>query len=397
MDGSDTLKKRWIWAFSVIVLVAVGLTWGAIQFDQHSNSKKVSSVNTSHSKKIEGTSKPKKKSSSLVKDPPVHHSTLSLLAVGDVLIHDRVYNLTKTKHGYDFKPMLKAVKPYIQKADIAMVNQESMIGGEEIGLSSYPSFNSPYEVGDAIKDAGFDVVTMANNHTLDRGIPAIKNAIHYWDKLGITHTGSFLSEEDHDNIRVVERHGIKMAVLAYTYGTNGIPTPEGQDYLVNRINLPSMKKDIEQAKKVSDVLVIALHFGKEYEREPNGSQKKLVQQLADLGVDIIIGSHPHVLQPYDWVDGKSGKKTFVAYSLGNFLSGQDGHYKQIGGMLQLTINKTEQDGHSSINVTDPTFIPTYVTPHNYHVVLLKDAATYGLKVANQEYQDTMKHVGTAPN
>ena len=293
----------------------------------------------------------------------------TLAAAGDILIHDRVYNKAKTNDGYNFKPNLLNVKPLIQNADVAVANSESIIGGEDIGLSTYPGFNSPYEVGAALKDAGFDVVTMANNHTLDRGVPAITNAIHYWDKIGMLHTGSALSIPDQQKIATISRNHIVFSFMAYTYGTNGIPTPEGKDYLVNRINLPQIKADIKRAKKVSDVVVVALHFGKEYERMPNAEQKKLVKQLADAGADVILGSHPHVLQPVEWVQGQDGHKTFVAYSLGNFLSGQDdGIYKEIGGLLKLNVIKHVSGDNTSVVIQDPAFILTWVNPHGYKVM-----------------------------
>jgi len=316
----------------------------------------------------------------------------TLVAAGDILIHDTVYNAAKTGNSYNFKPMFQLVKPYISKADIAVANSESIIGGEGIGLSTYPTFNSPYEVGDAVKDAGFDVVTMANNHTLDRGEAAISNAIHYWDHIGMMHTGSFLNAASRNQTVTVNRNGIVFSFLAYTYGTNGLPTPKGKDYLVNRIDLPLMKKDIEAAKRQSDVIVVSLHFGTEYQREPNDSQKKLVKELADLGADIILGSHPHVLQPYGWVQGVNGHRTFVIYSLGNFISGQMGGYKQIGGLMQVTVEKTTTGDVKKIAVTHPAFFPTWVQPKTFKIVPLNEAGNYGLVQAPVVYQETMLHM-----
>ena len=319
-------------------------------------------------------------------------TSATLLAVGDILIHSSVYNAAKTPAGYDFKPMFKYVKPYISQADIAVANSESIIGGAQIGLSTYPIFNSPYEVGDALKDAGFDVVTMANNHTLDRGERGVTNAIHYWDKIGMVHTGSFLSEAERNRIVTVEKNGIVFSFLAYTYGTNGIPTPAGKSYLVNRIDLPLMERDIQAAKAQSDVVVVSLHFGTEYQRYPNENQKKLVKILANQGVDIILGSHPHVLQPYTWVEGKSGHKTFVIYSLGNFISGQMRDYKDIGGMLQLTVEKTNGIRGEKVVVTHPSFVPTWVQRRAFTVVPLKSAGNYGLAQAPLVYQEIMLHM-----
>jgi poly-gamma-glutamate capsule biosynthesis protein CapA/YwtB (metallophosphatase superfamily) len=320
------------------------------------------------------------------------HQSVTLLAVGDILIHDRVYEVAKKGKTYNFDSMFQAVKPYIQGADLAVANSESMIGGEAIGLSSYPSFNSPYEVGDAVKKAGFDVVTMANNHALDRGPKAVSNAVHYWDHLKIVHTGVFLSKKDQSKIRIVSKKGIRFAFLAYTFGTNGIPTPKGKSYLVNRINIPQIKSDVARAKKQADVVVVSLHFGTEYQHEPNATQTQLVKQLANTGVDVILGSHPHVLQPYQWVSGKNGHRTFVVYSLGNFLSGQVGTDRKIGGMLELTFNKATENGKSDLSITHTTFIPTYCVPKTFQVVPLSQAGQKGLPHAKDLYKQTMNHM-----
>lgn len=287
-------------------------------------------------------------------------TTASLSAIGDVLIHDSVYLDAETESGYDFNPMFEKVKPYLEKSDITVANSESIIGGSEIGVSTYPSFNSPFEVGDALKTAGVDVVTMANNHTLDRGEKAIANAINHWDKIGIAHTGSALSEEKSAQLTTLTENGITFSFLSYTYGTNGIPTPSGKDFLVNRIDKTKIKEDIERAETQSDVVVLSLHFGQEYERLPNEEQKQLVQYAAEQGADIILGSHPHVLQPAEWIETANGQKSFVIYSLGNFISHQEDLYRRIGGILHITVEKTVDSDGASIRLKDPAFTATYV-------------------------------------
>src|SRR5699024_2358586 len=178
------------------------------------------------------------------KAPPIVREEITLSAVGDILIHDRVYDDARTEDGFNFRPMLAQVKPFLEEATITVANQETMIGGEEIGLSGYPSFNSPYEVVDALKDAGVDVVSLANNHTLDRGEEAIQNALSYWDSIGMMYTGAYKNEKDRETIRVLEtEENISVAFLAYTYGTNGIEVPEGKEYLVNLIDPKKMKQD----------------------------------------------------------------------------------------------------------------------------------------------------------
>lgn len=287
------------------------------------------------------------------------HKQITVSAVGDVLIHDVVYNAARTGGGYDFRPMLKRMKPYFEKADIVFANQETMIGGAEFGLSSYPRFNSPFDVGDALADAGVDVVSLANNHTLDKGETAIMRATEHWTKLGITYVGAYRDEADRAKLRILEtKEGIRVAFLAYTYGTNGLPVPKGKSYLVNLIDKKRITEEMNRAKEAgADAIVLSLHFGDEYAREPNEMQEELVRFAADNGADVVLGHHPHVLQPVEWVKGKNGR-TLVVYSLGNFISGQLGKYKQTGGMLTWDFIKK---GDGTVETANPRFMPTWVT------------------------------------
>lgn len=324
-------------------------------------------------------------------------TSIQLAAIGDILIHERVYNDARTESGYNFMPMLEEVVPYLSKPTITMANQETMIGGEGIGLSTYPQFNSPFQVGDALKEVGVDILTLANNHTLDRGEEAIQHALEHWDEIDIAYTGAYRNEADSQKIRVIEEEDIAISFLSYTYGTNGLPVPNGKGYLVNLINQEAITSDVAEAKEVSDVIVINLHFGTEYERMPNEEQKELVQYVADLGVDIVIGHHPHVLQPMEWVEGKNGNKTFVVYSLGNFLSGQDEFYRRIGGMVELTVEKTVEKGEEKIEVINPKFLPTFVDynergPKNYRVLPLYKVTDSELVDVSTHYQEMKEHM-----
>ncbi|WP_214878375.1 CapA family protein [Exiguobacterium sp. ERU653] len=293
--------------------------------------------------------------------PPVEPeplvTTASLYAIGDVLLHDSVYNAARVDDGYDFDSAFEQISPILSRADISIANQESMIGGSEIGLSSYPAFNSPYEIGDALKRAGIDLVTTANNHTLDRGVRAIENSIGYWNEIGMPYTGSFLSAEDKANIRTLTANDISFSFLAYTYGTNGV-VPK-QPYHVNYIDLAQMQPEIEKAEQSTDMTVVSLHFGTEYEPLPNEGQTELAQALADLGVDIIIGHHPHVLQPPAMLEGVNGNQTFVVYSLGNFLSGQQGDDRNTGGIIGIDVVKTIEDISVTFELKNPMFYPTF--------------------------------------
>ncbi|WP_060663633.1 CapA family protein [Bacillus sp. CHD6a] len=344
----------------------------------------------------------------VVQPAKLHHSTKSLKeekgfrteatlsAVGDLLIHSTVYNAAKTgENSYNFNPMLDKVKSYLLETDISIANQETIIGGTEIGLSNYPSFNSPFEVADALKEAGVDIVSIANNHTLDRGEKAIMNAINHYETIGMEYVGGYKSNEDKARLRTLSKNGIEFSFLSYTYGTNGIPVPERKEFFVNLINREAIKKDVEEAKQNSDVVVVAMHWGVEYILYPNSEQEELADFLAEIGVDIVIGHHPHVLQPMKFMERPDGGKMFVVYSLGNFLSGQKDDYKDIGGILQLHVEKTVNGPESKIDIKVDNFIPTYVSqinPTKYHVVPLKDAASFGFPQAEAKNEEMMKHM-----
>lgn len=327
--------------------------------------------------------------------------SVSIASIGDILIHDSVYrDASIGNNRYDFSKMFKHVKDYLKSADITVANSESIIGGTELGLSSYPQFNSPYEVGDVLKEVGVDVVTMANNHTMDRGEKAIINATNYWDKIGVTYVGAAKNQQEAEQIKTITKNNIVFSFLGYTYGTNGIPVPEGKEYLVNLIDLEKMKSDIERAKEVSDVVVINLHNGNEYERNFNQEQESVVQSLADFGADIIFAHHPHVLQPPKWYEGKFGNKTFVIHSLGNFLSAQDKLYTRIGAILQLDVKKTvEYDENNnpitSIEVLNPKLLPTYVKFHNwknYEILPMNRITNNELSNAKELYEEIKTHM-----
>ncbi|OZU89160.1 capsular biosynthesis protein [Virgibacillus indicus] len=318
-------------------------------------------------------------------------------AIGDILIHAPVYNDARVDGGYDFTSMLDKVNPYLHDSTITIANQETMIGGETLGLSSYPSFNSPYEIGDALKDSGVDVVSLANNHTLDRGEKAIQNAIKHWETIDMMYTGAYKDQVDREKVRIYETgEGISIAFLSYTYGTNGIPVPNGKEYLVNLIDRDRISREVAMAKDQADVVALSLHFGNEYERMPNETQKELVQFAADEGVDIVIGHHPHVLQPVEWVTGKGGNKTIAVYSLGNFLSNQQDLYQRIGGILSFSIKKTTQGSNREIEIHSPKFIPTFVKFNqgftDYEVIPMYQLTDDDLSGAKNHYNEIKAHM-----
>jgi poly-gamma-glutamate capsule biosynthesis protein CapA/YwtB (metallophosphatase superfamily) len=320
---------------------------------------------------------------------------LTIGAIGDILIHDTVYKDAFNGTEYNFNPIFENVKSILQSPDILTANQESMLGGIDIGVSSYPMFNSPHEVADALVHTGVDIVSLANNHTLDKGERGILSATDYLNSIGLPHVGSFLNAEDRQKLRIINKNGIKLAFLSYTYGTNGIPIPDGKDFLVNLINRDIMSEEIGRAKKEADVVIMSIHWGNEYQRIPTNEQKDLASFLANEGVDIIFGSHPHVLQPMEWIQTEDGRNSFVIYSLGNFISGQVRDYKDIGGMATVEITKQVTESGKTIEVSNPAFHPTYVTSQksrNYQVVPLENAGSYGLQNATSKYQEIQEHM-----
>ena len=325
-------------------------------------------------------------------------TSVKLVAIGDILIHQPVYwDAVTPQGGYNFSSMFTKVKPFLEEADIAVANQETMIGGAELGLSGYPLFNSPYEIGDALKEAGIDLVTLANNHTLDQGEKGIRNALAYWDRIGMAYTGAFKSNADRENIRTVNKNGIGFSFLSYSYGTNGLPVPEDKEYLINLIDLSLIKQDVEKAKALSDVVVVSMHWGNEYEKEPNQMQLDLAKELSNMGVDIIIGHHPHVLQPMDWIERVDGSRTFVMYSLGNFLSAQDGLERMTGGIGGIEITKTTSSGKSVISLSNPSFIPTYAynkNKRNFSIIPMVQLNDSYLSNYLSYYESTQDHMMT---
>lgn len=310
--------------------------------------------------------------------------------IGDILIHDRVYHDAKTKTGYDFHPMLLPVKELLQTPDFLIANQESIPGGPALGISSYPMFNSPYEIVDAIIDAGVDFVSTANNHSLDRREQGILNAIAYFEKKGLPYVGTFKNQHDQQQLRIETINGVKTAILAYTYGTNGIPIPEGKEYLVNIIDKDKILKEITRARKQADIVVVNLHWGIEYVRQPNEQQKELAKVLTDGGADIILGHHPHVLQPIERRQTSDGREAVIVYSLGNFLSGQYKEYKDIGGMVEITIEKKLTIDGQKLQLKEIAFYPTYLRKKGHTVFPLEEAYDKGM--TNISPEDIITHM-----
>jgi poly-gamma-glutamate capsule biosynthesis protein CapA/YwtB (metallophosphatase superfamily) len=276
-----------------------------------------------------------------------------------------------------------------------LANQETLLGGMEIGLSSYPMFNSPVEIRDALLDSGVDIVSNANNHSLDKSERGALASIRNMEAAGLPYVGSFKDDSDKKKLRILNKNGVKVSYLSYTYGTNGIPVPLGKDHLVNLIDREAMKAEIGRARTESDVVVMSIHWGNEYQRFPDENQKEFAQFLMDEGVDIIFGHHPHVLQPMEWLIAADGRQGLVVYSFGNFLSGQMWDYKDIGGLATVQVTKRITSGGTEITLAKPEFFPTFVSSSgqsNYQVVPLKEAGKFGLAGAEYKYNEIMHHM-----
>ena len=293
-------------------------------------------------------------------DKPVNSAQdgiVDLFAAGDNILHQAVIDGGKKSDGsYDYTGYYEYIAKDIKNADIAFINQESPIGGKALGISGYPNFNSPFEIGDNLVSLGFDVVNHANNHMLDKKAKGILATLDFWKKHpNVLVTGINESQSQRDTTRLIERNGIKFAFLSYTYGTNGYQTPAGQDYLINLMNKSAIEKDVERAKQEADAIVVSMHWGIEYSTTTSSEQHTYAQYLADLGVDLVIGTHPHVLQRVNWVTGKEGNKTLVYYSLGNFLSSQEEDaLRMLGAVANVRFEK--KDGN--VTITDAKITPT---------------------------------------
>lgn len=278
---------------------------------------------------------------------------LAVLAIGDVLVHQRVWESGVRADGtraYDH--LFAQVADDVAAADVAVVGQETILGGEGLGLSGYPTFNSPQEIGDAEAAAGFDVSLGASNHALDKGMAGIESALSYWRSAypEVLVTGIADSQEAFDVIPLVEREGHRIAVLNYTYGTNGIPLP--QPWAVRLLDEARIAEDAEAARAAGAEAILAFpHWGVEYAAGPSDDQRRWAQVLADAGVDAIIGSHPHVMQPFEVIEDADGRAVPVFWSLGNFTSTSPRKDTMVGAMAQVSLRFDGGCGVTSCTLT----------------------------------------------
>jgi poly-gamma-glutamate capsule biosynthesis protein CapA/YwtB (metallophosphatase superfamily) len=283
---------------------------------------------------------------------------VSLLFLGDIMQHDSQIQAAyrAASKSYDYRPCFQFIKPYLQEADLTIGNLELTLAGPP--YKGYPQFSAPDNLAITLRDAGVDVLVTANNHSVDRGRKGIERTLEVLDTLGIPHTGTFRDtiERMNEYPLLLHKNGFRIALMNYTYGTNGIPVPS--PVIVNPIDTALIRKDIARAKSMSpDVMIVFFHWGLEYQSQPSVIQKRLAEFCFRQGVQLVIGSHPHVLQPMQW---RKENNQLVVYSLGNFVSGQRDRYKNGGAMMRVELMKTGNDSVHNTSVTDASYVLEWV-------------------------------------
>ena len=337
-------------------------------------------------------------------------SSFTFAGVGDNLIHQAIFSQYEMGDiDYDFKEDYALMKPYIEAADLSFINQETICAGEEFGLSHYPQFNGPTQILDAVADTGFDWLAASSNHSLDKGSDALLAELNYLHENypDISVTGAYRSEEESNQYIVREVNGIKVGLLGYTYGLNGIPLPEDMPWLVELINEDQIQKDMEALSKISDVQIVSMHWGTEYHTDIEANQQALAQKMNEWGVEVIIGTHPHVIKPAEIIQGEK-QDTLCYYSLGNFLSAQDTNEGMVGGMASFTLQydfDTQETSFKDVKFTptvmyyDPAFTTFKVmTIHDYNDDYIPShyVASLGYDMSKAWIQNYVKEIMGSP-
>ena len=297
--------------------------------------------------------------------PKKPDSVVHMLAVGDNLVQTGVYNAAhkwSADGTYDFTKTYEHMKPMIEAADVAVINQETLICGADYEISgSNLNFNSPIQLGDAMVDVGFDVFTLANNHLLDKRIDGLESCITYWDNMMLKNPkvlalGTYRNAEDQNRIRVQEVNGVKIAYLAYTENLNGYRIPADSQIKVGFTSDEALiQKQVKEAKGIADAVVVAMHWGTEDTHIVRDDVKELAKKTIEWGADVILGSHPHTAETMEWVNRKDGTRGFVYYSLGNFISAQTDNFNMVGEVGEFNLVKNGETG--KVTVEEVTCMP----------------------------------------
>ena len=388
-------KRVYLYLLAILVVLSVGssIVSGAVYFMR----PKQETVKQETETKIE----PKEEKGS---------SSFTFAGVGDNLIHQAIFSQYEMGvTDYDFKEDYALMKPYIEAADLSFINQETICAGEEFGLSHYPQFNGPTQILDAVADTGFDWLAASSNHSLDKGSDALLAELNYLHENypDISVTGAYRSEEESNQYIVREVNGIKVGLLGYTYGLNGIPLPEDMPWLVELINEDQIQKDMEALSKISDVQIVSMHWGTEYHTEIEADQQALAQKMNEWGVEVIIGTHPHVIKPAEIIQGEK-QDTLCYYSLGNFLSAQDTNEGMVGVRAIFTLQydfDTQETSFKDVKFTptvmyyDPAFTTFKVmTIHDYNDDYIPShyVASLGYDMSKAWIQNYVKEIMGSP-
>ena len=296
---------------------------------------------------------------------PIEDSHVSMSVIGDIMCHNSQYKdaYVSSTGSYDFSYVFEDIKDYISNADISIGNLETTFAGKKRGYSNYPQFNTPEQLAYNLKDFGIDVLSTANNHSMDTYFSGIVSTLNYLDDAGISHVGTNATAEAQNEILIKEVNDIKIAFLSFTYGTNGIRIPTDKSFAVNLINDNFIISQIALAKgQEPDLICVNMHWGIEYQTKQNKEQERLANLLFTNGVDVILGSHPHVLQPMEkktiTLEDGSTKDCFVVYSLGNFMSGQTYPNTRSSIILNLNFTKNGETGETTIDTA--SYVPIYM-------------------------------------
>lgn len=312
------------------------------------------------------------------------YPTVSFVAVGDNIIHENVYQYAYKQGNnetYNFKPCYQNIKEYISNHDLAYVNQETLIAGDQYGIHGYPNFNSPEALINDLEDTGFNMVSSATNHSMDLGKDALIASSRIWKQhSNILFSGLYENQEDRQTTKVIEKNGIRFSFLAYTFGVNESTNYKSiqrqlktYPYILGQLDKEQIKEDVTKAKAESDVVIVAVHWGKEGHSEISDLKHEYANYFASLGVDVVIGNHPHLIQPIEKID-----HTLVVYSLGNFLSTMKDAYNQLEGMISFNFVKKENE----ISIENIQYIPL-INHFNDDIVTIYPLKDYTDQLCNQ--------------
>lgn len=290
--------------------------------------------------------------------------TVKFIGVGDNLIHGMLYmqaNNRANGNGYDFDYAYSNIEHYFDDFDIKFINQETLVN-DVFKPSTYPQFSSPVELGEKVVDMGFNAIGMSNNHSYDKGPDGIRSSIEFWGKQKDLVYFGFYTGDNENEIKYMDMNGVKVAFLAYTRWTNGLSiADENCPKIVFTYDYETIERQVKIAKENADIVIASCHWGYEETNQIIDEQKETALKLNELGVDAIIGTHPHVIQTVEWIENpETGHKTIVCYSLGNFISAQSTANTMLGGMFKFDIVKTYTDlqDNYTVSIENPKFIPT---------------------------------------